>query len=439
MHLKKLNSRALAAKMITSILQEKISLTQAVSLISQEKFEDPKDTGFIKALIFGVLRRYPQLKFISHQLMQKEIKSKEVLVLNLICVGLFQLREMRVSEHAAVSETVEAAKQLNKAWSAKLINAVLRNYQRQKDTIKEKLLLDIEAYYAHPIWFIDALKKAWPNDWQTILDANNAPPPLSLRVNQRKLSREDYVALLKTKNLEAKIISNTDFGIILEPPQEISTLPGYQEGFFSVQDGAAQFSASLLDLKPNLKILDACAAPGGKTTHILETEPRLTKVVALDISKERIRIIQENLARLQLTADVKVGDALTPSEWSEGQLFDRILLDAPCSSTGVIRRHPDIKHLRKFEDIKKLSSLQFQLIKALWPLLKPNGIFLYVTCSILPEENNNVIEAFLNSQGDAQLYPFDIPGGNTLSLGIQLLPGQNEMDGFYYARMMKKS
>lgn len=435
--MKRLNTRAVAAQILTCVFKERKTLTEAVSTFKNAS-KDPKDNAFIQALVFGVLRDYPRLQFIADQLLQSPLKAKEQILLYLIYIGLYQLYGMRVSDHAAISETVEAAKQLGKSWGANLINAILRSYQRQKSSLENRLLLNDEAKYAHPLWLIEKIKTAWPEHWTEILEANNQIPPLSIRVNKQKLSRTRYLSLLQENNIPAHEIPCTDNGLILELAQDIKLLPGFKEGFFSVQDGAAQFCASLLELQPKLRILDACAAPGGKTTHILETESSLSEVVALDISESRTKRIQENLERLNLHATVKTADA-SQTHWWDGQLFDRILLDAPCSASGVIRRHPDIKYLRKPNDIANMAHYQLRLLKTLWPLLKQNGLLVYVTCSILPEENENMIEQFLKEEPKAKLEKTILPCGIALQYGHQILPGQNEMDGFYYARISKKS
>ena len=332
---------------------------------------------------------------------------------------------------------MEAARQLNKPWGTGLVNAVLRSYQRQSDDLQKAISLNEEAHFAHPQWIIDAIKIAWPDDWETILNANNSHPPLSLRINCQKENREHYLQRLNTFDIHAEPIAHTKNGVVLKTAVDVTTLPGFAEGLFSVQDGAAQFAAEVLLLSPGLRVLDACAAPGGKTTHILETEPLLEEVVALDISPLRTQLISENLARLQLKATVIVADANQPKQWWDGQLFDRILLDAPCSATGVIRRHPDIKYLRKLSDITKLQEQQLQLLHSLWLLLKPGGILVYATCSVFPAENSELMQKFLNDRNDAEPLVVEIAGKDHQAIGHQLLPGLEDMDGFYYASIRK--
>lgn len=447
-----MNTRALASQLVYEVLQNGRSLSQVLPIF-KSKCKNAQDGALVQAMAFGVIRWFPRLHFMINQLLQKPLKSKDSEILYLIAVGIYQLMDMQIAEHAAVSETVAATKEINKIWAKGLVNAVLRSYQRQAQSLQQSIQHNIEAYYAHPQWLIDEIKTSWPNEWKSILEANNQLPPLYLRINLQKTTREAYLNELLAINIEAEIIPYTEVGLLLKSPLDITTLPGFKEGLFSVQDIAAQFAAGLLDLSSSLstsstlsslssssltplRILDACAAPGGKTAHILETKPN-SELLALDISPTRTKLISENLQRLQLKAQVITNDANNPKAWWDQQLFDRILLDAPCSATGVIRRHPDIKYLRKPIDIQQMAEQQDHLLNALWPLLRPGGILVYATCSILAEENSKRIEKFLSCQTDAQILPFDLPIGIEQTIGYQLLPGQNNTDGFYYARIKK--
>jgi 16S rRNA (cytosine967-C5)-methyltransferase len=443
-----MNTRALASQLVYEVLHNGRSLSQVLPIF-KSKCKNSQDGALVQAMAFGVIRWFPRLHFIIHQLLQKPLKSKDSEVLYLIAVGLYQLMDMQIAEHAAVSETVAATKEINKIWAKGLVNAVLRSYQRQAHSLQSSIQNNPEALYAHPQWLIDEIKTCWPNEWKSILEANNQLPPLYLRINLQKTTREAYLDQLLSREIEAESIPFNKAGVLLKSPLDITTLPGFKEGLFSVQDIAAQFAVDLLDLSPSLsslssftssasplRILDACAAPGGKTAHILETEPS-SELIALDISPTRTKLISENLQRLQLTAQVITNDAKNPAAWWDQQLFDRILLDAPCSATGVIRRHPDIKILRKPNDIHQVTEQQDELLKALWPLLRPGGILVYATCSILAEENSKRVEKFLSYQTDAQILSFALPIGIKQSIGYQLLPGQNNTDGFYYARIKK--
>lgn len=442
-HYKKLNLRAIAALLIAEVIDKHRSLNDVLPQY-KKKCANEEDAALLQAMAFGVLRFYPRLQFIATQLLKKPFKPKDEIVLYLITLGIYQLTELRIPDYAALSETVEASRQLQKPWAAALINATLREFQRNSETLLAKAQNNTEAWYSHPVWLFNMIKAAWPDQWQSILEANNAKAPLVLRINQQVCSREDYLNQLLEQNIQAMPLPFPTTALCLETAKDVKMLPGYLEGAFSVQDAASQTAAFLLELTPNLKVLDACAAPGGKACHILESMPS-TDLLAVDIVKERTEKIKENLQRLKLKAKVITEDVLNLPHLAPLSYFDRILLDAPCSATGVIRRHPDIKYLRRPEDIQALATQQFTVLQTLWPLLKPGGILLYATCSILPMENQLVVEKFINCQTDAVLLPIPLEIGTSLleigvslTAGIQILPGQNEMDGFYYARIGKK-
>ena len=324
-----------------------------------------------------------------------------------------------------------------------LINGVLRNYQRKVESSSqndspEKPLADA-IKFNHPGWFIKKVQAAYPEQWQDVLLANQEKPPMWLRVNQQHHQVAAYQKLLDEAEIEYQTIDLLSGAIALSQAVDVIKLPGFHEGWASIQDGAAQQAARLLDAQEGDVVLDCCAAPGGKTCHILEFTPNLKSVTAIDIEETRLLRVEENLQRLKLNANVIVGDAAKPETWWDKQLFDRILLDAPCSATGVIRRHPDIKWLRKADDIEALRVLQQQILKNIWSLLKPGGTLLYATCSILPEENSEQIKDFIANQADAKLISLPEDKGN---IGWQLLPHTNtqnnpSMDGFYYAKLKK--
>ncbi len=447
------NSRARATKIICRVVIDKINLDEA---LSEHFAENDNDRSFIQELCYGTIRFYPRLNILVSQLLQKPFAQKDRDLLVLLLVGVYQLLYLDTPDHAAISETVEASKQINKSWAAKLINAVLRNFQRQREMLLAKAEANDVAQTAHPKWLIKELKKAYPNEWEKICAANNVKPPMTLRVNVQKISREEYLRKIPLNPPFSKGEIPTDppfekggqggfavnalispFAIYLSHPLSVTDLPGFTEGEISVQDEAAQLAAVLLDLKPNQLVLDACAAPGGKTCHILETEPTV-KLIAVESVAKRAEKIHENLQRLKLSAEVIVADAAQPENWWDKQLFDRILLDAPCSATGVIRRHPDIKLLRKSEDIQNIVKTQAALLNALWPLLKPEGLLLYATCSILPAENSEQINTFISLHPDAELQTIQHPGKLLASPDWQLLPEINGHDGFYYALIKKK-
>jgi len=326
---------------------------------------------------------------------------------------------------------------LKKTWAVSLANGLLRNFLRNKDIYLEKVGKDLEGKYAHPLWLIESIRETYPVQWEKLLLANNTHPPLTLRVNLLITSREDYLRRLKADGMGAKPLDYVSSGVILEKPKPIEKIPGFNEGFISVQDSAAQLASDLLDLKHDLKILDACAAPGGKACHILESEPSV-KLTAVEIDGRRSEKIKENLNRLGLKAHVKTADVLDVDAWWDAEPFDRILCDAPCSSTGVIRRHPDIKLLRREKDIAKLVLLQQAMLKTLWPLLKEGGLLVYATCSVMAEENWLNVAEFLRVNPDAVEVKIDKPWGHEKIHGRQVLPGENQMDGFYYCCLRKK-
>jgi 16S rRNA (cytosine967-C5)-methyltransferase len=342
---------------------------------------------------------------------------------------------MRIPAHAAIHETVEDAAQLGKPWAKNLINAVLREAQRQHDDLLLRAERDYAAWYSHPDWLLNKLKRDWPADYRALLDANNARAPMTLRVNLRKNSRSAYAELLQQHDIAARESALVHSALLLDTPCDVQTLPGFTEGKVSVQDEASQLIAQLLPLAPGLRVLDACAAPGGKTCALLEAEPGLN-IVALDKEERRLPRMRDNLARLGLTAEVRCED-ITSATSLAPESFERILLDVPCSATGVIRRHPDIKLLRTQAEVDALCETQRALLNAAWPLLAPGGLLLYSTCSVLAEENALQVQRFLNAEPSAQLQPLPPLSPVPCTTGLQLLPTPGAHDGFYYALLRK--
>jgi 16S rRNA (cytosine967-C5)-methyltransferase len=314
-----------------------------------------------------------------------------------------------------------------------LVNGVLRNSVRKRGELDAVVANDPVATTAHPAWLIDALQRDWPEDWRSIIEANNTPAPMTLRVNLSRVSRDEYLAILEQAGIGASPFAHAHEGVVLDKPLPVGALPGFDQGLVSVQDGAAQLAAALLDARDGMRVLDACAAPGGKTCHILEREPHPTQLVAVESDPARIGRIHENLTRLGRSAQVVLGDAARPVDWWDGERFDRILLDSPCSATGVIRRHPDIRLLRRASDIDAFAAQQASLIEALWPLLAANGRFVYATCSVLRPENESVIAAFVSTRCDVTVEPVEASWGRATPCGRQVLPGEDGMDGFHYA------
>lgn len=431
----KLGQRSLAAKIIQQVIDEGRSLSTLIPA-SLEKLP-VADRALTQELVYGVLRYFLLLDWLADKLLKKPLKRKDGDLHALMLVGFYQLYYMRTPEHAAVSETVRGCLQLGKGWAKGLLNGVLRNAVRQQDALLAELEADQQVISTlHPEWLLEELKKAWPEQWQQIVFANNQRPPMTLRVNQQHGSRETYLQRLAAVDIAAHAAKYSDVAINLESPVRVEKLPGFADGDLSVQDEAAQLAATLLELEEGQKVLDACAAPGGKTCHILESQQNI-KLTALDRDAARLERVEENLQRLKLSAAVQAGDAGHPGEWWDGEQFDRILLDAPCSAIGVVRRHPDIKLLRDPADIEALVKEQEKILDACWPLLKPGGIMVYATCSILPQENSQQVEKFLARTDDASEKNIDQPWGHTCQAGRQLFPGEDGMDGFYYAVLQK--
>ncbi len=430
-----MNPRLAAAKALTAVLNGKASLNSSLPL-QLDKVE-ARDRGLTQDLAFGTARWQPRLSALANKLLQKPFKATDADVEALLLVGLYQLLYTRIPAHAAIGETVGCADKLKKPWAKALLNAVLRNAQRESETLLTELEHDPVVRTAHPRWLQKSLKAFWPEQWEAICAANNAHPPMILRVNRRHHSRDAYLQLLIEADIEAQPCTFSQDGIVLAEACDVRNLPGFAEGWISVQDEAAQLAADLLDLAPGQRVLDACCAPGGKTCHILEVEPKLAGVVAVDLEAKRLVRVRENLERLGLSAELIAADGRDTATWWDGKPFQRILLDAPCSATGVIRRHPDIKLTRQPDDIAALATLQGELLDAMWPTLDVGGILLYATCSTLPTENTEVIEAFLARTPGAR--ELDIAGqfGLKQPHGRQLLAQQGGHDGFYYAKLIK--
>lgn len=427
--------RAKAAVTLSKLLAQEGSLA---SLLKRGDFP-AEDSSFplLQEIVFGTCRWYFQLDAILAQLLSKPLKAKDNDVRCLLLIGLYQLHHLRVPDYAVVNETVSATKALKKDWAKGLVNAILRGFLREREALTKHSLTSLEGEYAHPGWLIERLRSAWPSQWSQILKDNNIRPPMTLRVNIQRIEMGQFLANLQQAGIEAAPGALAPSSVYLASPCPVESIPGFEQGLCSVQDEASQLIPGLLDLQSGLRILDACAAPGGKTCHILESGFEFENLVALDNDSRRLERLQQNLDRLQLNATVSVGDAGNTSQWWDGKAFDRILLDAPCSATGIIRRHPDIKLLRREADIAKLSQLQSQLLESLWACLAPGGLLLYSTCSVLPEENSAIVQRFLESQGDAKLETIDEQWGVECSIGKQLLPGAGGNDGFYFARLRK--
>jgi len=378
----------------------------------------------------------PRLDALLQALLDKPLRARDAAVRALLLIGLYQLQHMRVPAHAAIDQTVRAAEALGEKWAKGLVNAVLRNAVRRAAALAVQLAENCEFRHAHPAWLCEAFERDWPAHFAQIIAAGNQRPPLWLRVNRQKIATAEYAALLREVGIDCEGGALSAHALRLKAPVSVGRLPRFADGFCSVQDAAAQCCAGLLDLRPRQRVLDACAAPGGKTGHLLETCPAIA-LTAVDVSAERLECVAANLQRLQFSAKLMVADAAEPGEWWDGQPFARILLDAPCSASGVIRRHPDIKLVRRAADIARFARQQRRLLEGLWPLLAPDGLLLYVTCSIMPAENEGQMADFLAQQSDAQAVPINRGWGLSLAVGTQLLPQVDGADGFYFALLRK--
>lgn len=427
-------ARVVAANIMAQLLRQQGSLA---TLFPEYLADLPsQDKSFVKELCYGCCRYYPLLEQILAGLLQQPLRKKDADVQAVLLLGLYQLQFTRTPDHAAINESVQTVGTLKKVWAKKLVNGVLRRYQREQAALLSRA--QTLSPSAHPKWLVALVNEYWPVQAEAIFTANNEHPPLSLRVNRQVSPRARYQEQLSTQGIATQSATFSPDGLYCESSISVVDLPGFAEGAVSVQDESAQLAAQLLQLQAGQRVLDACCAPGGKTCHIFETEPKLATLVALDSEARRLTRVHENLARLNFEAEVICGDATNPQQWWDGKVFDRILLDAPCSATGIIRRQSDIKLLRQPDHIRELAELQLTMLKALWPLLAEGGILVYATCSILPLENTQVVEQFLNAQDDCVHDVIDADWGVEQTCGRQLLPQIGGHDGFYYARLRKQ-
>ncbi|QFT52984.1 16S rRNA (cytosine(967)-C(5))-methyltransferase RsmB [Microbulbifer sp. THAF38] len=428
--------RAEAARVVAALLESQGSLARLLPK-AEDKVEE-RDRALLRELCYGCARTAPRLQLIAAKLLRKT--PSDSLVSALILLGLYQLEYTRIPDHAAISATVNAARSLKLDRATGLINGVLRNALRDRERLQRKLSGNPQFSSVHPAWLQQAIKAAWPTQASEIFRANNTNPPMTLRVNSARISREDYLQQLDETGLSAEACALSPVGITLLEAVPVGILPGFAEGLVSVQDESAQLAAQLLAPSESERVLDACAAPGGKSCHLLEQQPAI-ELSALDIEEERLDRVQENLERCGLSAQLICADAAAADSWWDGQQYDRILLDAPCSATGVIRRNPDIKLLRRAEDIAELAKLQAEILRATWALLKTGGSLLYATCSVLPAENSEVVAAFIAETEDASDNTPELLHGKSWGekqvAGMQLLPQNGGGDGFYYALLSK--
>lgn len=384
----------------------------------------PQQRAVAQDLSYGTLRYYGRVQSVLSQLLDKPLTHEGVH--RLLLVALYQLLYDKASAHTVVNQAVEAAATFKKSWAKGLVNGVLRNYLRRVEEFAEVDSQNEVARFSYPQWWIDKLKSQYPEAWQSILESGNTHPPMSLRINLRKVTPQDYSATLSELEIAHELLGGQ--AVVLTKPLPVDQLPGFVDGVVSVQDYGAQFAAELLDVKPGMRVLDACCAPGGKTGHILELAE--VEMVALDHDAERLQRVQSNLDRLQLNASLLAGDAANPENWWDGVPFDRILADVPCTASGIVRRHVDIKWLRREVDVHTFAAQQALILSSLWQLLAKGGKLLYATCSIFHEENQRQIDRFLEQHKDATQLLLTHPQNG------QLIPCAQH-DGFFYALLQK--
>ncbi len=431
------NPRAIAAYIIYLVCYDGVSLSDA---FLDANVSDLDDAPFIKELCFGTIRFWISLQAILKDLLERPLKKEDKDIECLLCVGLYQLIYMNIPEYALVDETVTATRVLKKSWASRLVNKILRMAieKKNQNTLNPN---GMTATFSHPNWIIDKIKHAWPDNWEAILNANNQKAPLFLRINKTKTTLDKFQSLLQKNNIDSERVLNLPHALLLPNALSVEKIPGFSEGLFSVQDASGQKVIEYLDLQSDHVVLDACAAPGSKTTQILENYPDIKQLISVDISKSRLEKIKDNIKRLRLNnknIELLAGDLEDINDEFEPKTVDRILLDAPCSATGVIRRHPDIKILRKKTDIPALAAQQLKMLNTVWPLLKDGGKLLYTTCSILSDENSNVIKQFLKNHLDAKELPLDINWAKKCEHGQQVITGDHGRDGFYYAVIQKQ-
>ncbi|HEX5304884.1 MAG TPA: 16S rRNA (cytosine(967)-C(5))-methyltransferase RsmB [Dyella sp.] len=430
------DTRALAAKGLAEVALRGASLREVMER-SAPKLSDPRDRALLMALLSEGARWWLRFDAAIDAMLAKPIRHKDPAIHALLVLGLVQLEILQLSDYAAVAATVEATRTLKRPALAGMVNAVLRRWQRERESHIARLDAQPTTRHAHPAWLATALQRDWPAQADAVMAADNGEPPLMLRVNRMRSERGAFIARLQASGHEAHAHPWLADAVVLPHSTDITRLPGFEDGAFAVQDGAAQVAADLANLRDGLRVLDACAAPGGKACHLLE-RARID-LTALEFDAKRAERIRDNLMRLRLDARVVIGDAgAPPAAWKKTP-FDRILVDAPCSATGVLRRRPDVRLHRRESDIAAMGVQQRRILSALWPLLAPGGRLVYITCSVLRAENEAVVSELLAAQDDAMVVPFTLPAGQAAAVGWQILPGNGDLDGMYYAVLQKKA
>ena len=440
-----LSPRQASAEIIAAILRQQGSLNTLLPAYSEKVLS--RDRAFLKELCYGTLRNFPRIDCIMSALLKKPLREKDYDLYGVIATAIHQLDETRVPAHAAINEAVATTLALNKKWARGLVNGVLRNYQRQQAHLinDPSLTQSIPFQTSHPLWLVKRWQQDWPENWQEIIAANNSHPPMTLRINTRLTSREAYHQQLAEAGIHASTSDYSPAGLTLESPVPVESLPGFEKGLCIVQDEAAQLAAYILRPGKNERVLDACCAPGGKFCHLIEMMGEGGEAQGVELDQRRLERFEQNRERLfQDCSDLPrvrtfCANSGEPQDWWDGTPYQKILLDAPCSATGVIRRNPDIKLLRSSTQVSELALLQLHLLQSLWPLLAEGGQLLYATCSTLAEENDRVIEQFLDKTTNASMCPLQVEWGMATKYGQQLFPAPNGPDGFYYALLQKIS
>lgn len=420
--------RAAAAHVIQAVINHGRSLDDALAFATSRNRFDSRDHALLSAMVYGVLRHYRRLGWQLEQMMDRPLRDAP-LVEALLRVGLYQMHDMRIPDHAVVSATTAAATLLQAEWAGSLVNALLRRSQREPERLEPPD--DMAIRHSWPNWMVETIRRDWGEQAETVLAEGSEQAPMTLRVNRRRMTAADYIARLSQGGRTARALAGAPDAVVLETAGEVDALPGFSRGSVSVQDASAQLAVQLLDVQPGQRVLDACSAPGGKAAHILESCPK-ADLTALDSDRSRLQSVAETLRRVGAQASLIAADAADTKRWWDEKPFDRILIDAPCSGTGVVRRHPDIKWLRRVSDVRTLSKTQEQLLNALWPLLAPGGRLVFATCSILRSEGGEVVDRFLQRHPEAHALPCDLPVGTADGAGWRIPPG-GDWDGFYYA------
>jgi 16S rRNA (cytosine967-C5)-methyltransferase len=430
----KADTRALAARGLAEIALRGASLREVMERTAP-RLADPRDRALLMALLSDGARWWLRFDAAIDDLLEKPLRHKDPAIHALLVLGLVQLEILQLNDYAAVAASVEATRALKRPQLAGLVNAVLRRWLRERETRNAQLDCNAQTRHAHPAWLAAALARDWPQQADAIMAANNIEPPLMLRVNRRHGSREALLARLQADGQTAKAHDWLADALVLAHSTDVTRLPGFADGAFAVQDGAAQVAADLLDVHAGQRVLDACAAPGGKACHLLERAD--VQLTAVEFDRQRGERIRDNLMRLRLDAHIVIGDAGAPQSWWDGTPYDRILIDAPCSATGVLRRRPDVRLHRRASDLPALRAQQARITAALWPLLAPGGRLVYATCSLLREENEATIAELLAHHADARALACPLPVGQPAGAGWQILPGDGDLDGMYYAVLEK--